>query len=305
MKTRDTTETGGNPATPAGRRIRQGLRAILALAAGLPLGSPLRAGELTYFQYRLEDSRLILELPANNARYYILDETGDFSLWSPVGMTLAFEPPAWTIDLADPADDLAFWRVRSVSVFGPPDTDGDGIDDVFELEHPILNPLDPTDAELDPDGNGLTFLQEYRQLFGRDLPDGEVYGREVSLFNFGAPTARFEAMSREISVFNGESPPLVDIFETYGREVSVYNFGSPPGGRITAESREVSVFNFGEPTAPLEAISRELSVFNGESPVRVDIPEVYSRELSVFNFGEPSARIEAISREVSLFNNTL
>jgi hypothetical protein len=42
------------------------------------------------------------------------------------------------------------------------DTDGDGIDDRYELDRPsILDPLDPTDAGEDPDGDGLTNLEEY------------------------------------------------------------------------------------------------------------------------------------------------
>lgn len=58
----------------------------------------------------------------------------------------------------------AFYRVLELPLNQPRDTDGDGIDDVYELERPAqLNPLNPQDAVLDPDGNGLTFLQEYER----------------------------------------------------------------------------------------------------------------------------------------------
>ena len=60
--------------------------------------------------------------------------------------------------------DTAFYRVIELALIAPRDTDGDGMDDVYELERPgQLDPLDPRDALLDPDGNGLTFLQEYER----------------------------------------------------------------------------------------------------------------------------------------------
>ena len=46
----------------------------------------------------------------------------------------------------------------------PIDSDGDGIDDVYELRHGVfLNPLDPADARLDFDHDGLSNLEEYQR----------------------------------------------------------------------------------------------------------------------------------------------
>src|SRR3954471_22786226 len=61
-----------------------------------------------------------------------------------------------------PATRTSFYRILGVPQSQPRDVDGDGIDDVYELSHPgILSPLNPSDASLDSDGDGLSNLQEY------------------------------------------------------------------------------------------------------------------------------------------------
>ncbi|HUL51010.1 MAG TPA: hypothetical protein VLU94_00350, partial [Candidatus Nitrosotalea sp.] len=79
--------------------------------------------------------------------------------------------------LTDPATvnnvTAAFYRVLRVPLTQSLDVDGDGIPDVYELQHPaFLNPLNPGDAGLDYDGDGKSNLQEFRD--GTDpakLPD--------------------------------------------------------------------------------------------------------------------------------------
>lgn len=80
-----------------------------------------------------------------------------------VDMGLGIEPSG---RLADPVpvfgEFAAFYRVFQIAVDQPLDTDGDGLDDVYELRRPqVLNPLNVADAAQDPDGDGRTHLQEY------------------------------------------------------------------------------------------------------------------------------------------------
>lgn len=65
-------------------------------------------------------------------------------------------------DPATAAIGTAFFSVERRPLNAPLDSDGDGLDDVYELSHPtILNPLNPSDAAADPDADGATNLEEY------------------------------------------------------------------------------------------------------------------------------------------------
>jgi len=62
--------------------------------------------------------------------------------------------------------------------YADPDDDGDGMSDVYELAHPVLDPLDPNDANDDPDNDGLTSLEEFNinPLMNPDSPDTDDDG---------------------------------------------------------------------------------------------------------------------------------
>lgn len=62
------------------------------------------------------------------------------------GMALGSAAAGELSDLA-PGPATAFYRIKRVPLAQPLDTDGDGLDDVFELGRAgVLNPRDPTDA---------------------------------------------------------------------------------------------------------------------------------------------------------------
>ena len=70
-----------------------------------------------------------------------------------------------------------------------PDDDNDGMPDTWETENG-LNPLDAADASLDPDGDGLTNLQEYQEDTNPNVSDAEALPTEaLPLWILGAAAA--------------------------------------------------------------------------------------------------------------------
>jgi hypothetical protein len=93
-----------------------------------------------------------------------------------------------------------------VPVSEPLDLDGDGIDDVFELRHPqALDPLDPSDAEKDYDGDGLSNRTEYQQ--GSD-PLAPAGGWTVYVVDDppAGSTDRFRTLAEAVAALDARLP---------------------------------------------------------------------------------------------------
>jgi hypothetical protein len=265
------------------------------------LAQAARAADLnTITGLRVQSGVVTVEFADNPGVYYLLEHSHDLMQWVPADMSLGIDS---ILDL-EPAVTQGFFRAVPYSKFSPQDTDGDGIDDIYELNHSELDPLDPADgSKLAPGGGGLTNYQVYLNLFGiLSYKILQRESREVSVFNYGSGDP-FEAVTREQSIFNFGSPSAT--VEANSREVTLYNGQAVPvSDLVQRESREWSVFNFGSPSATAEANSREISLYNGQAVPASDLMQRESREWSVFNFGSPSAAHEAISREVSVLNFT-
>lgn len=169
---------------------------------------------------RLDAETLKLNLSQDPASYFFLRQTTDLSTYFPFAMVLGETPNFWYL-YPDSETPARFFQARAISIFASEDTDGDGIDDLYEIRHPVLNPLDRYDAQLDPDNNGQNYLQEYRATY--NLGDGkrEAISAEVSVFAtrpFTGPAV--EAISDEVSVFTTR-PFAGPAFETISDEVSV------------------------------------------------------------------------------------
>jgi hypothetical protein len=97
--------------------------------------------------------------PSQPGFYYIVSEAAapgqagvPVAIWlSPAGQRLVAA-----------AERCIYW-VHQIPEEAALDTDADGIDDAYELEYAVLDPLAPADAATDPDGDGDDCLTEYRQ----------------------------------------------------------------------------------------------------------------------------------------------
>jgi len=275
-----------------------------AFSLGLVLAVEVGAGESLTIEAIPTPTVLSLRVPDNVAAYYRLDLSTNLPIFAAWAMDLGYQGAEWVVSYElGPA--AAFFRVFNQSLWAPTDTDGDGMDDVWELDHPgVLDPLDPTDAGLDPDGNGLTHLQEYWQIYGRRTLRNEAISRELTLFNFESPLTRFEAISREMTLHN--LPVERVIPEAIAREVTLYRGERPPHPDYhDTISRAVTLYNAPPEAVFPEAIAREITLYHGERAPLPDYHDTISREVTLFNAESPLTAYEAISREVSLYNGEL
>lgn len=116
--------------------------------------------------------------------YYLLYRAGDQGepVGSPVAVTLHAPGSGLLLDPNPPANAAPGNYVLEAQPLGAPlDVDGDGIDDVYELQHPtILNPLLVSDALQDPDGDARSNLREYQD--GTDPLTADSIPTSTSLF---------------------------------------------------------------------------------------------------------------------------
>jgi hypothetical protein len=261
---------------------------------------PTSPGGYFQFSYTLAGINLNVHFHLSPAltNYYILDIGTNLTQFSPVLMCYGGGSNVWAQTALTTQNHPSFWRVRRVPTNDPLDTDGDGLDDLFELNHG-LNPLDSADANsnsglVDGNNNPLTWLEAYHYYFVNNIKIYDAVSREVSSFNFGQATASYEAVSREVSSFNTLQPDTNQNGIDDGYEAS--------HGITNANQLSGFTSDFPNNTGtPLTWLQLYRSNFGGNRTLY----DAVSRETSAFNFGQGTANYEAISREVSAFNTPL
>ncbi len=151
---------------PLRGEVRRAANPLLLAAAFLAGTSPGFSQEIQPDDVALDpNGRLTVRTPAAGTDYFILRRGVSLgTIQRAVGMALGRTVPGVVVDRVPALEEAAFYRLQKVSQDDPLDTDGDGIDDVFELRNAsILDPLEKADAVKDPDGDGVSTLEEYRR----------------------------------------------------------------------------------------------------------------------------------------------
>jgi hypothetical protein len=139
-------------------------RACVCVGTFFLLIVPLRAGRAAEFRITGltvgADNRPRIAYEASSNHYYLLLRgTSLTTIAQPVAANLFATTNAVLSDThTAQAAVSVFYRVREVPIGEPLDTDGDGLDDVFELVRPLyLNPLDPNDGPIAPPTPTITY----------------------------------------------------------------------------------------------------------------------------------------------------
>ena len=123
---------------------------------------PLLAQPILKVELAAQPTRGVeISLQGDTSHYYVLlSGTVPDAVAEPVAAQLG---RAETLKLQQSSPNLArFYRVAVYTLNQPGDQDRDGMDDVFELQHAGLDPLNALDAKSDLDGDGASNLDEYR-----------------------------------------------------------------------------------------------------------------------------------------------
>ena len=164
---------------PAGFVRRAGRWIVFALLGFVPTGPSSDAQDLWIFGDVKTNRGYHLAFTSLTSDYHLVSYTDSITngIWGLTNLMMGAEGELiWDDEEAGAKSAQRYYRIISRPVSQPADSDGDGIDDVFELRHSaILDPLNPDDAGAhDADGDGLSNLQEYN--LGTDLEKTDTDG---------------------------------------------------------------------------------------------------------------------------------
>jgi hypothetical protein len=201
-----------------GAFVKKVLNHLPALLAAITLSTwvaPAAAQEFRVTAISLDpENRPRLEFPSNTNSYYVLYRGYEVTnITTPIALVLGADANGALVDAGSPTNSTLprFYRLREIPIAQPADTDGDLIDDLYELDRPsILNPLVTADGGEDPDNDDLTNAEEYFASTNPALADSDGDGW-VDGIELNDETEPLSPLSRPRHSLPSRPPVLVDL----------------------------------------------------------------------------------------------
>lgn len=135
-----------------------------AILIGGLAGASVRAQSIRLTEIRREAGSVVVTFQAETNAYYLLQHGAALpNLSNTVAASLGVSGNG-TLRHTNASGATGFYRAIELPLDEPRDSDGDVIDDVYELQTAGLNPFNPADAlQSAPGGGGRTYLDIYRE----------------------------------------------------------------------------------------------------------------------------------------------
>lgn len=205
----------------------------------------------------LPENDVEVVVPSTASEYHVLGITPDLQEASTSYVLLTGSEGETRFVDPSPAP-KKFYFVQSFDLSDPQDWDQDGMDDLYEHQHAVLSPFDSSDANEDPDADGLTSLEEAHAGtdpgIGDTDSDGFGDGDEITHGSDPLVTASMPAdpqwryAGAATTVFvsrNDAAPPVIGGTEhAYTQPFTIRNDAAPAvSGTSHASSLPFSVGN--------------------------------------------------------------
>ncbi|HTH48506.1 MAG TPA: hypothetical protein VMB21_13420, partial [Candidatus Limnocylindria bacterium] len=147
--------------TPNPLRLRSWLVATMTCMALITGSLPAQDLQITEAAFQ-PDGHFRVRIASDGDHYYrLLRSAQPDTAFAACDIQLSGGASSLLQDQA-PLAAAGFYQVEEIALSASLDTDGDGLPDVYELNHrPALSPLNPADVLEDPDGDGRTNQSEY------------------------------------------------------------------------------------------------------------------------------------------------
>lgn len=266
---------------------RKSICRLLATALGALTLTPAMAQDFHITAAGFDSARRpVLEFQNDTNSYFVLYRGDTVTNLSPIVLELGADAGGMLVDPEsfDGENATRFFFIHKVPLAAPVDTDGDGIDDLYELAFPgILDPLNAADGEEDPDKDDLTNVEEYMFGTNPELADSDGDGW-IDSIEIHDGTDPLNPASRPQQSLLSQPPALVELPspDAAGTSGSALLLAGPPLALDVPSADASGAAGVGivlaRPPVLVDVLSLDAAgaagsaVFLAQPPVAIDVP---------------------------------